>query len=174
VRGLCRFLLTGMDGRGAYKPRDGGPVAFLSIQTSRNIRHYLFTQTASSLWHLKPHTQPIPPRLPHIQHSDVRHELVPGQHTSRLLWQRWCWQYPYAIHSCPWLVCLADISQEAPRKPHCPRLRQDTRSAGAAALGARPAQLRAPRRRPSCLAASSTCFPNRTKQPRARRICCRP
>ncbi|KAK0738911.1 hypothetical protein B0T18DRAFT_254952 [Schizothecium vesticola] len=61
-----------------------------------------------------------------------------------------------------------------PQKPHCPTLRQDTRSAGAAALGARRAPLRASRRRPSCLATSSTCFLKGAKQPRVRRICCRP
>lgn len=69
---------------------------------------------------------------------------------------------------------FTDIFKAALRKPHCPTLRQDTRTADAVAPGARRAQLRAPRGRPSCLATSSTCFPRETRQLRARRKCCRP
>lgn len=158
--------------RSIYTLRDDGPVGFSSTQTSRSIRYLPLTQTVFSLWHLTLTRNLSHLDYPHIHHGDVRHELI--QHPSRLLWQRWCWEYPYAMHSGPRLVCLADMSQAAPRKPHCPTLRQDTRTADAVALGARRAQLRAPRKRPSCLATSSTYFPKGTRPRRARRKCCRP
>lgn len=96
------FLLNGMDGRAAYKPRHDGPVGFSSIQTSRSIRYRLFTQTVFSLCHLNLAHNLSHHDDPNILHGDVRHGLA--RHPSRVLWQRWRWEYPYVIHSCLWLV----------------------------------------------------------------------